>query len=72
MSDHRDMQRAEPSQEHIDRLARVAIQLSERVRDDNPEANARWLLAELPSPVDRFQLLFVLAAAIPQDRPWST
>jgi hypothetical protein len=68
---HLDTQRTEPSQEHVDRLAAIAVQLVERVRDDNPQANLRWLLAQLPDENDRLQLAFVLAAAVPTDRPWS-
>ena len=52
-------------------LQAVAAQLAARVRDDNPEANSRWLLAELPNPADWFRLIFVLAAATPVDQPWS-
>jgi hypothetical protein len=52
-----------------DRLAQVAAQLAARVRDDEPDANARWLLATT-SADERWALLFVLAAAVPDDRPW--
>jgi hypothetical protein len=68
---HLDMRRVDLDPAHIDRLAQVAVELTERVRDDNPEANARWLATALPDPADHFRLLFVLAAAVPDDRPWS-
>jgi hypothetical protein len=51
-------------------LARIAVQLAVRVRDDDPEANGRWLAAQLPDPADWFRLAFVLAAAVPDDRSW--
>ena len=54
-----------------DTLAEVACELVTRVRDDDPEDNGRWLAATLPNPDDRWALLFILAAAIPDDRPWS-
>lgn len=56
--------------DYADRLAEVAAELVVRVRDDNPQANARWLAAVLPDPADRDALLYVLAAAVPDDRPW--
>lgn len=54
----------------VDRLASIAQQLACRVRDDDPVANQRWLHA-LTTPEEREALLYVLAAAIPDDRPWS-
>lgn len=54
-----------------DQLAEIAAQLVARVRDDDPEANARWLGAVLPSSEDWFRLAFVLAAAVPDDVQWS-
>lgn len=56
--------------EYADRLAEVATELVVRVRDDDPEANLRWLAAALPTERERLDLLFVLAAAVPDDRPW--
>lgn len=53
---------------NTDNLEALAQELVIRVRDDNPEANGRWL-ASL-SEQDRWSLLFVLAAAVPDDRPW--
>lgn len=53
------------------RLAEIAAQLAARVRDDDPDANARWLASVLPDPGDWFRLAFVLAAAVPDDRTWS-
>lgn len=54
-----------------DDLAAIAQQLAGRVRDDDPDANARWLDAVCPDPADRYALLFVLAAAVPADLPGS-
>lgn len=56
--------------EYADRLAKVAQELVVRVRDDQPEANLRWLSNTLTAR-ERQDLLFVLAAAVPDDRPWS-
>jgi len=53
------------------RLARIAQRLVGRVRDDDPADNARWL-ANVTSDEERWALLFVLAAAVPTDLPWST
>jgi hypothetical protein len=55
---------------YADRLAAIAAELAVRVRDDDPEANGRWLAAALPDPADWFRLAFVLAAAVPDDRSW--
>lgn len=57
-------------QPDTDRLAALAVELVIRIRDDNPDANARWLAAHLPNPADWFRLAFVLAAAVPDDRSW--
>ncbi|WP_213452868.1 hypothetical protein [Rhizomonospora bruguierae] len=54
----------------VTELERVAQQLAGRVRDDDPDANARWLAAQLPDAADWWRLLFVLAAAVPTDRSW--
>lgn len=56
--------------EYADRLAKVAAELVVRVRDDDPEANLRWLTNTLRTHEERVHLLFVLAAAVPDDRPW--
>lgn len=50
-----------------ERLAHVAAQLVARVRDDDPEATARWLSLELDG-LDRWRLLFMLAAMVPVDQ----
>jgi hypothetical protein len=50
-----------------ERLAHVAAQLAARVRDDEPDAVARWLSAELDG-VERWQLLFMLAAMVPVEQ----
>ena len=52
-------------------LTRVAQELITRVRDDDPEANARWLSCVLPDRTDWFRLSFLLAAAVPDDRTWT-
>ncbi|GLY21670.1 hypothetical protein Misp04_14020 [Micromonospora sp. NBRC 101691] len=56
--------------EYADRLAEIAQELVVRVRDDDPEANLRWLTNTLRTHDERVHLLFVLAAAVPDDRPW--
>jgi hypothetical protein len=53
-----------------DYLVTLAQELICRVRDDDPESNGRWLMATTTE-ADRFGLLFVLAAAVPDDRRWS-
>lgn len=55
----------------VERLARIAVELTVRVRDYDPETNGRWLRALLPEPADWFRLAFVLAAAVPDDRSWN-
>jgi hypothetical protein len=57
--------------ERLDELANIAAQLSARVRDDDPAAVGRWLEAVAPTSADRWALLFVLAAAVPLDRPFA-
>jgi hypothetical protein len=54
-----------------DRLASIAIGLAVRVRDDEPEANARWLASQIQTPDEMRALVFVLAAAVPIEVPWS-
>lgn len=54
---------------NIDDLEALAQELVVRVRDDSPEDNGRWL-TNVTSEEERWALLFVLAAAIPDDRPW--
>lgn len=54
----------------VARLESIAQQLAARIRDDDPEANGRWLAAELPDPGDWFRLCFALAQAVPDDRTW--
>jgi hypothetical protein len=55
--------------EYVDRLAKVAAELVVRVRDDDPEANGRWLATLTDR--ERRDLLIVLAAAVPDDQPWA-
>lgn len=52
------------------RLESIAAQLAARVRDDDPDANRRWLLA-ITDEHDRWALLFILAAAVPVEKPWT-
>lgn len=52
---------------NAERLAHVAAQFAARVRDDEPEAVARWLAAELDG-LERWQLLFMLAAMVPVEQ----
>lgn len=54
-----------------DQLVAIAMQLCARVRDDHPEANGRWLTAVAPDPENWWRLLFILAAAVPDDQTWS-
>ncbi len=54
----------------VDRLESVAAQLAARVREDDPEANRRWLHANT-TPEEREALHYVQAAATPVDVPWS-
>jgi hypothetical protein len=55
----------------LTRLTRIAQDLIVRIRDDDPESNARWLALVLPNAGDWFRLAFMLAAAVPDDRSWS-
>lgn len=54
----------------LDELAEIAAQLVARVRDESPDDNGRWLAEVCPEWGDRYQLLFVLAAAVPVNKPW--
>jgi hypothetical protein len=60
----------ETQDQRADRLARVAVELVGRVRDDPADANWQWFLERLPDPLDREQIAFILAAAVPVDEPW--
>lgn len=53
-----------------DRLASVAIGLAVRLRDDEPDANLRWLRGQV-TPEELEALVFVLAAAVPIEVPWT-
>lgn len=53
----------------VARLEQIAQQLVARVREDDPQANQRWLHTNT-TPDDREALLYVLAAAVPDDRSW--
>lgn len=57
--------------EVADRLSAIAAELVVRVRDELPEDNRRWLMETLPDRADWLRLCVVLAAAVPDDRPWS-
>lgn len=51
------------------KLAALACELAGRVREYPPQDNARWLLARTDT-ADRWGMLFVMAAALPVERPW--
>ena len=53
----------------VTRVERLAQELVCRVRDDDPDANARWW--DSLSPLEQRSVAFVLAVAVPDDRPWS-
>lgn len=59
------------SDDEADRLASVAVEFVNRIRDYDPRSNLQWIRATLPDPVDRERLLFVLAIAVPLDVPWA-
>lgn len=50
-----------------ERLAHVAALLAARVRDEDPDSVARWLCSETDG-VDRWNLLFLLAAMVPTEQ----
>lgn len=54
---------------YADQLAAIACQLVARVRDEGPDDNEVWLRA-VTDERQRHDLLYVLAAAVPDDRPW--
>lgn len=51
----------------LDGLVSIAAQLVARVHDDDPDANGRWLAA-VTDDADRWVLLFILAAMVPEHR----
>ena len=55
--------------ERADVLAAVAVELVGRVRDDEPAAVHRWLRERVAGD-EWLGLAVVLAAAVPDDRPW--
>lgn len=63
------------SDEYADRLAEVACQASDRVRDRDPAAFDQWLQSTVPAGVEPSlwyrQLVAMSSAAVPQDVPWS-
>lgn len=59
------------SDDLVDPLAEIAAQLVGRVRDDEPEANLRWLRSQI-QPEQYEALCFVLAAAVPRAPSWLT
>lgn len=56
--------------EYADKIAAIAVELVQRVRDDDPDDYGRWLRNTV-APEDWEALAVVLAAAVPTDRPWS-
>jgi hypothetical protein len=57
--------------QRADHLASIGAQLAARIRDDEPPVVHQWLREQLPDPADWFALCFVLAPAVPVDRPWT-
>jgi hypothetical protein len=55
--------------ERNDRLAEIADEWRHRLRVESPEDNRRWLHANT-SPEDREDLLYVLGAAVADDKAW--
>lgn len=60
----------------VERLESIAQQMAAKIRDEDPERILVWLRDQLDIdprlPVsDLERLVFVMAAAIPDDRPWS-
>lgn len=53
----------------VERLEAIAQELVCRIRDDDPEANDRWLRS-VTTEQERHALLYLLAAAVPDDRSW--
>lgn len=58
--------------ELADRLAAVAVELTQRVRDDPAAEVHAWLRAQLPDSLDWFRLCIILAAVVPDDRSWTS
>jgi hypothetical protein len=56
--------------DYADQVADVAQELVVRVRDDDPEANARYIRSVVDGEQDLIALALVLAAAVPTDQPW--
>ena len=54
---------------NLAKLEAIAQQLAARVREDDPDANQRWLHTQTTA-AEREHLLYVLAAAVPDDKPW--
>lgn len=48
-------------------LAAIALALVSRIREYGPEDNARWLKHQLPASAGWFQLVFLLAALVPDN-----
>jgi hypothetical protein len=61
---------AETQDQRADRLAKVAVELVGRVRDETADTNWQWFLNALPDPLDREHIAFILAAAVPVDESW--
>jgi len=53
----------------VNDLAQLAQEMVVRVRDYDPQSNQQWLHAHTTA-ADREALLYVLAAAVPDDQPW--
>ena len=63
------------SDEYADRVAEVACQATDRVRERDPQAFDQWLRSTVPTGVEPAlwyrQLVAMSSAAVPQDVPWS-
>lgn len=51
----------------VDELERIAAQLVDRVRTDDPDDNAQWLATVCPHPHHWWELCFALASAVHAD-----
>lgn len=56
--------------EHAERLKTVAGELVTRMHRDDADTIAEWMGTQLPDPADWFRLCFVLACAVPTNRPF--
>lgn len=57
--------------EEAEPYAAIAIELTTRIRDEQPHDVWRWLRHTAPTYPDMMRLALILAAAIPIDRNWN-